>query len=476
MDSKLIGRHFEISELKKCMASDRSELVVLYGRRRIGKTFLVRHFFNNTFAFSYTGVQSFNRVQQLNNFAKALQINGNWPNRPTPKDWTEAFDLLEQLLAANDAVGKKVVFLDEMPWIDSPKSGFIAALENFWNGWAAHRGDIVLIACGSATSWIVNKLLHNKGGLFNRTTRHIYLRPFTLSEVEQYLDAYNFGWNRYVIAQCYMILGGVPYYLSLLDRSKSLAQNVDSLFFAGVNAPLRIEYEELYASLFTHPEGYVAVVKTLVKHREGLTRTQIMDNVQIDGDSLTTILRDLERCDFIFKAMRYGNKLNNAIFRVKDFYSLFYYNFVDGVALQGANFWTHQQNSSRVANWQGFSFELLCLQHIGAINRQLGITGMQTTVSTWRSNRPDSRSQIDLVIERGDRFVNLCEMKFAADIYNIDKAYETRLLERKSQFVVETNTRHTPLLTMVTTFGIAQNKHSSMIASEVMLDHLFVAD
>lgn len=473
MSTKLIGRLREIAELNKCLSSDRSEFVVLYGRRRIGKTFLVRQFFDNTFAFSYTGVKEYNRVQQLNNFGKALQTYAMASHRPQPRDWDEAFDLLQQLLMASDAPGKKVVFLDEMPWIDSHKSGFVAALENFWNGWAAHRGDIVLIACGSATSWIVNKLLHSKGGLFNRTTRHIYLRPFTLGEVEQYLDAYDFAWNRYIIAQCYMILGGVPFYLSLLDRSKSLAQNVDDLFFSSVNAPLRVEYGELYASLFDRPDGYIAVVKALAGQRGGMTRTQLAQKVNFEGDSLTTVLRDLERCDFIFKAMRYGNKTNNAIYQVKDFYSLFYYRFVDGIVLQSHDYWAQRQNTPQVVNWQGLSFELLCMQHIEAINRQLGISGIQTTVSTWRSKRPDSRAQIDLVIERGDRFVNLCEIKFANDVYTIDKAYEARMLERKTQFLAETRTRHSPLLTMVTTFGIARNKHSSMIASEVILDNLF---
>ncbi|MBR6248677.1 MAG: ATP-binding protein [Muribaculaceae bacterium] len=473
MDKKLIGREQEIAQLDKCMTSDKSELVVLYGRRRVGKTFLVRNYFNNSFTFTYTGVKGFTKTQQLSNFAKALQLYGNLAERPALVDWIGAFDMLEQVLMRANSDGKKVIFLDEMPWIDTQKSDFVSALENFWNGWAAHQGDIVLIACGSATSWIVDKLLHNKGGLFNRTTRHIYLRPFNLAEVEEYLDYYGFGWDRYQIAQCYMILGGIPFYLTMLDASMSLAQNIDALFFAGVNASLRMEYDELFASLFNNPEGYISVVKALSQHREGLTRTQISELTSISGERLTTILRDLDRCDFTFSYMRFGNKRNNVIYRIKDFYSLFFYRFVDGHNINETSYWSQLQGTPEVVAWQGLSFELLCLLHIEAIKRRLGINVIRTNVTTWRSKSRDSNSQIDLVIERADRIINLCEMKFSGDVYNITKAYAQRLLERKSQFVAETATRCSTQLTMVTTFGILIGKNSAIVNSQVVLDDLF---
>lgn len=473
MDKKLIGREQEIAQLDKCMTSDKSELVVLYGRRRVGKTFLVRNYFNNSFTFTYTGVKGFTKTQQLSNFAKALQLYGNLAERPALVDWIGAFDMLEQVLMRANCDGKKVIFLDEMPWIDTQKSDFVSALENFWNGWAAHQGDIVLIACGSATSWIVDKLLHNKGGLFNRTTRHIYLRPFNLAEVEEYLDYYGFGWDRYQIAQCYMILGGIPFYLTMLDASMSLAQNIDALFFAGVNASLRMEYDELFASLFNNPEGYISVVKALSQHREGLTRTQISELTSISGERLTTILRDLDRCDFTFSYMRFGNKRNNVIYRIKDFYSLFFYRFVDGHNINETSYWSQLQGTPEVVAWQGLSFELLCLLHIEAIKRRLGINVIRTNVTTWRSKSRDSNSQIDLVIERADRIINLCEMKFSGDVYNITKAYAQRLLERKSQFVAETATRCSTQLTMVTTFGILIGKNSAIVNSQVVLDDLF---
>lgn len=474
MGTKLIGREREIEQLDKCMSSPKSEFVVLYGRRRVGKTYLVRSYFKNRFAFSYTGVRDFNKAQQLANFAKALQTYGGLECRPVLSDWIAAFDMLEQMLEHDATVGKKVVFLDEMPWIDSQKSDFVAALENFWNGWAAHRADIVLIACGSATSWIVDKLLHNKGGLFNRTTRHLYLRPFTLAEVENYFNSYGFEWDRRQIALCYMILGGVPFYLTMLDAAKSLAQNVDALFFSGMNAPLRVEYDELFTSLFNAPEGYINVVKALSKHREGLTRSRISELTSIAGERLTKILRDLERCDFTFSSIRFGNKTNNAIYRIKDFYSLFFYRFVDGVNISQPHYWSQMQETPQVNAWQGLSFELLCLLHVEPIKRRLGLNVIRTAVSTWRSKLPDSNAQIDLVIERADRVINLCEIKFSNNIYSITKDYAKRLLERKSQFVAETATRYATQLTMITTYGVLPGKHASIVSSQVVLDDLFV--
>src|SRR5574344_1029578 len=255
---KLIGRKLEQAKLQACMEPERSEFVVVYGRRRIGKTFLVRRFFKDNYAFSFVGKHEMRREQQLAEFAKELMCYSHSTFVPQLKNWTEAFDALQRLLETYNIPGKKVVFFDEMPWMDTPKSDFVSALANFWNGWANMRDDIVLVACGSATSWMVDKLLRNQGGLFNRITQKIYLRPFKLSEMEQYLDEKHFGWNRYQIAQCYMILGGIPFYLTLLNPKLSLLSNIDELFFADAHAMLRTEYNELYSTLFKRPDNYLA--------------------------------------------------------------------------------------------------------------------------------------------------------------------------------------------------------------------------
>lgn len=470
---KLIGRKLEQAKLQACMESERSEFVVVYGRRRIGKTFLVRRFFKDNYAFSFVGKHEMRREQQLAEFAKELMCYSHSTFVPQLKNWTEAFDALQRLLETYNIPGKKVVFFDEMPWMDTPKSDFVSALENFWNGWANMRDDIVLVACGSATSWMVDKLLHNQGGLFNRITQKIYLRPFKLSEMEQYLDEKHFGWNRYQIAQCYMILGGIPFYLTLLNPKLSLLSNIDELFFADAHAMLRTEYNELYSTLFKRPDNYLAVIRMLTERKEGFTRKEISEKTKLGGAALSKILSDLEQCDFIFSYARYGNAKNNAIYRIKDFYTLFYYKYVNGIDTKDSLRWTHLSSTPQVSSWQGFSFELLCLLHLDEIKKALGIDRILNDASAWRSRQPELNTQIDLVIERADHNINLCEMKFSSGMYAIDKGYEQKLRERMSIFLAETMTRCSTRITMVTTYGVLQNKHSGIVNDEVLLDDLF---
>lgn len=455
------------------MESERSEFVVVYGRRRIGKTFLVRRFFRDNYAFSFVGKHEMGREQQLTEFAKELMRYSHSTFVPQLKNWTEAFDALQRLLETYNIPGKKVVFFDEMPWMDTPKSDFVSALENFWNGWANMRDDIVLVACGSATSWMVDKLLHNQGGLFNRITQKLYLRPFKLSEMEQYLDEKHFGWNRYQIAQCYMILGGIPFYLTLLNPKLSLLSNIDELFFADAHAMLRTEYNELYSTLFKRPDNYLAVIRMLTERKEGFTRKEISEKTKLGGAALSKILSDLEQCDFIFSYARYGNAKNNAIYRIKDFYTLFYYKYVNGIDTKDSLRWTHLSSTPQVSSWQGFSFELLCLLHLDEIKKALGIDRILNDASAWRSKQPEQNTQIDLVIERADHNINLCEMKFSSGMYAIDKGYEQKLRERMSIFLAETMTRCSTRITMVTTYGVLQNKHSGIVNDEVLLDDLF---
>lgn len=455
------------------MESERSEFVVVYGRRRIGKTFLVRRFFKDNYAFSFVGKHEMRREQQLTEFAKELMCYSHSTFVPQLKNWTEAFDALQRLLETYNISGKKVVFFDEMPWMDTPKSDFVSALENFWNGWANMRDDIVLVACGSATSWMVDKLLHNQGGLFNRITQKIYLRPFKLSEMEQYLDEKHFGWNRYQIAQCYMILGGIPFYLTLLNPKLSLLSNIDELFFADAHAMLRTEYNELYSTLFKRPDNYLAVIRMLTERKEGFTRKEINEKTKLGGAALSKILSDLEQCDFIFSYARYGNAKNNAIYRIKDFYTLFYYKYVNGIDTKDSLRWTHLSSTPQVSSWQGFSFELLCLLHLDEIKKALGIDRILNDASAWRSRQPEQNTQIDLVIERADHNINLCEMKFSSGMYAIDKGYEQKLRERMSIFLAETMTRCSTRITLVTTYGVLQNKHSGIVNDEVLLDDLF---
>lgn len=477
---KLIGREAEMRELNRCLNSDRSEFVILFGRRRIGKTFLINSFLAGKKAFTFVGSHKAKKTRQIARFALELQAYGKRSTLPVIHDWYEAFDQLRLLLSRQKGGGKKLIFFDEMPWIDRTRLEFVTALEDFWNGWAAQRGDIMLIATGSATSWMVNNLLKNQGGLYNRVTCKIHLRPFTLRECEQYLQVHQCQWDRYAITQCYMYLGGVPYYWSLLDVERTLDENVFQFFFAP-NARLETEFNDLYSVLFADADRYVQVVRVLSQRRSGMTRNELAEHLGSGGGGLTKILDNLQRCDFITSYQQYEHRKRDSIYRLTDFYTLFYLKFVEGMGVKTNNlYWHLMLNEPSVKVWQGLTFELVALMHIEQIKRSLGISGMLTNESAWRSRTEQDlgggrmrKAQIDLVIDRADRMVHLCEMKFSQAPYEIDKDYEQVLRDKMTVFRSETKTRKALLNTMITTYGIKQNKHAGIVFSQVTLNELF---
>lgn len=474
---KMIGREKECMELQRCMDSNRSELVIVYGRRRVGKTFLIDEFFRGKYDFTYVGGHNLTPRMQLRNFAKSLKKAMGEQSVRNLADWFEAFDVLEEYLSSLPSDRKKLIFIDEMPWIDSLRSDFTAAFENFWNGWAARRRDIVFVASGSATSWMVDKLIENQGGLHARITCQIYLRPFTLHETELYLKSIGCTWDRFQIAQCYMYFGGIPFYLSLIQPNLSLVQNVDALCFNKGGA-LRQEFDELYGALFTHAENYVKVVQLLADHRNGLVYSEISKSTKIDGSRLTRILANLERCDFIMKFRYFGKKTQNRVYRLTDFYTLFYLKYIQpNVDSYDEQWWSSHHLSHSVEAWQGFTFENLCLMHIRQIRNALNIGGVAAEAYTW-FDKADSKnntrgSQIDLVIERADRVINLCEMKFCQGQYRITDDYAMKLRNRMELFREKTHTTKTLTNTFVTTFGVANGIHSSIVDSEVDINGLF---
>jgi len=471
--NKLVGRERECLELQRVMNSDRSEFVIVYGRRRVGKTFLVDQYYQGKYDFTFVGGHNLSRQRQLTNFSKALK---KYSRKKIEKlaDWFDAFDALEEYLESLDEDKKKVVFIDEMPWIDTQKSDFVSALENFWNGWAARRSDIVFIASGSATSWMVDNLIENQGGLHARITSSIYIRPFTLHETEEYLQRKFCKWDRYQILQCYMVFGGIPFYLSLINPQESLVQNVDRLFFSH-SGIMRGEFDELYNALFSNAELYINVVKALANHHDGMSRSEIAKAVDVEGGTLSRVLTNLERCDFISRNHNFGYKTKGMTYRLVDFYTLFYYKFIAQDTSGDELWWSHNFESRLVSTWQGLTFENVCLMHTDAIKRALGISGMATEVSSWRKMASDSLrgGQIDLIIKRADRIVHLCEMKFSKAEYHITESYEQLLRERMELFRIATKTKLSLVITFVTTYGVADGLHHSIVHSEVTMNDLF---
>ena len=469
----IIGRKEEQQILHSAVQSENSEFVAVYGRRRVGKTYLIRETFGYKFTFQHTGLAKGNTKEQLFSFAISLRDAG-YDDCPIPKSWLEAFSLLSTYLK-NSTDEKKIVFLDELPWMDTPRSNFISAFEHFWNGWASARKDIVLIICGSATSWIINKVINDHGGLHNRVTKQIALQPFTLKECEMFAQSKGLEMSRYQLAECYMVLGGIPYYWSLLEKGLSLAQNIDKIIFAK-NGKLSNEFNQLYASLFKSPEQYIDIVTALGKKKAGMTREEIIAATdKYSNGALSKVLDELEYCGFIRKYNGFDKKSKQAIYQLIDNYTLFYFKFIQQNENNDEHFWSASIDSAMHRAWSGLAFERLCMAHTQQIKAALGIAGVLSNVYSWRKEADETSdgAQIDLLIDRKDQVINLCEMKYSLSEYAIDAEYEQKLRNKKSAFIDATNTRKAVHLTMVTTFGIKTNVHSGIVQNEVKLDDLF---
>ena len=472
----LIGRKNEMAELQSAIDSKRSEFVLLYGRRRVGKTFLVRSFCKDSYTFHFVGAHKKTLKAQLTNFREILQNYHQGAVIPELENWHEAFKQLANYLEQCEAE-RKVVFFDEMPWIDTQKSDFVSELEYFWSSWVQSRDDIVFIACGSATAWMKEKLEDNQGGLHNRITHRIYLRPFYLNECREYLQANGFDWDEYQILQYYMIFGGVPYYLSLLRPQLSLIENVDALIFRRGGA-LSDEFKELYNALFKKADKYIRIVQLLATKREGFTKTEISTETGYSGGGLTKILENLERCDFVVSYAQYGNKTKQTLYRLCDFYTLFYFRYVKDNHSKDEQYWQHHFQDRSVESWEGFTFEEICLRHLPQIKRSLGISGIATVSSAWRfiPTKDDERkgAQVDLIIARADKIIHLCEMKFSARPYAINKDYAERLTKRKQLFMEMNSINRGVVLTFVTPYGLSKGAHSSIVHSSITANDLFV--
>ena len=468
-----IGREKEQRKLLQALNSDNSEFIAVYGRRRIGKTFLIRETYGKEIVFQHTGLVSGNMKRQLQGFCMSL-MDAGVQGKCVAKDWYEAFHLLSQFLSTCRS-GKKVVFLDELPWMDTPRSEFVSALDHFWNGWCSARHDIVLVVCGSATSWIIEKIIKNYGGLHNRITRSLLLLPFTLHECELYAKAKGLHWSRMQILECYMVMGGVPHYWSFIDRGESVAQAIDRLFFTE-NGELHNEFEALYASLFRQAEPYIAIITALASLKSGLSKKEIVNNTGFrENGKLTQMIEALEHCGFIRSYNAIGKKVKDTLIQLVDPFSLFFYRFMKGGRMRGDGAWLNAMNSSEYRAWIGIAFEQVCLLHLPQMKRALGIAGVNTRASSWfiHGDSENDGAQIDLLIERQDQIINICEMKFARKDFTVTKQYERELLRKEELFIQNVKPRQAVHLTLVTTIGMNENLHSSVFQSEIRLDDLF---
>ncbi len=479
MAQTIIAREKEKKELQELYRSGRPEFVVVQGRRRVGKTFLIREIFADDFAFYHTGLSPFEledshkrlKKLQLENFYSSLSRYGYIG--PCPTDWLKAFDALINLLESKSGNGRQVVFIDELPWMDTHKSGFLTAFKHFWHGWGAGRENLMLIICGSSMSWISDKIINNKGGLFNRTSYEIKLHPMTLKECEEFYNDRNIVMDRYDQLQAYMITGGIPYYLSLLKKGQSLAKNIDDLCF-DTDAKLKSEFTRLFRSIFSNSEACMKIVRLLGKKREGFSRREISDKSNVPyGGGLSDALAALESSGFITSCIPYGSSSRDMKYKLVDSFCLFFLSFMDKKKTNNPRFWQDNLLSPSLNAWRGFAFENMCFSHLPQIKAALGISGVHSEASSWRGSNEGEGAQIDMVIDRADRVINLCEMKYSGDDFRIDKSYDRELRRKVEVFVADTKTRKTLHLTMVTTYGLAENEYSGRIQNVITMEDLF---
>jgi uncharacterized protein len=474
MENVIIGRKKEIQTLYSLKESTKSEFLAVYGRRRVGKTYLIRNVFDKDFVFQLTGLANTNLKGQLANFHRALVRQSLKTEKIVPaKNWFDAFQQLMDFVE-NSTKPQKVIFLDELPWFDTPNSGFVSALEHFWNSWASARKDIILIICGSSASWIINKLINNKGGLHNRITKRIKLEPFSLAETEAFFKNKNSAFERYQIVQLYMVLGGIPFYLDMVETSQSAIQNINRLCFEA-NGELRLEFENLYSSLFKKAEDHEAVIQALSTKALGLSRDELIKTAKIkNGGGTTNLLKELEECGFIRKYPAFGKRERNQLYQLIDFYSLFYLTFIKNSSVIDENLWINGVDNPQFRAWSGYAFEMICLHHLKEIKQALGISGVFTNTSTWFSTDKTQKAQIDLVIDRRDGIINVCEMKFSVKPFTIDKKYAEELRLKMETFREQTDTKKSIFLTMITAFGVQKNEYSnSVVQNSISLNELF---
>jgi len=473
----VIGRKEEKALLKKIELSGEPELLAVYGRRRIGKTYLIRNGFSKGLAFEFSGTHNATLNQELENFSVALTNASGGLQLAKPASWIHAFQMLIQYLTPLINKKRKVIFFDEFPWINTPRSGFLPAFENFWNSWASKKENLVVVICGSAASWMIKKVINNRGGLHNRVTRRIRLLPFTVAETAEYLKARKVKLDKYQILQLYMAIGGIPQYLKEIEPGHSAAQVIDKLCFTK-DGLLNDEFKNLYYSLFDSAENHMDIIRALAHKGKGLTRTEIIEACKFTSGGYTTqLLDELKESGFITAYVPLGKTSKDSIYKLTDEYSLFYIKFMENSRAIGQGTWQMFSNGTSWKSWCGIAYESICMKHIDQIKDAIGIKNIYSEVSIWRyqpKTDDEQGAQIDMLIDRADKCINLCEIKFATDSFEITRTYSKELDNKVKVFQAQTKTKKLLFMTMITTYGLKNEKsYPGLIQRQITMDVLF---
>ncbi len=469
----IIGRLPERQRIKEIIDDKKSAFIAVYGRRRVGKTYLIKEYFNNNFTFFATGLANSTTEMQLVSFTVFLNESFQTSYAPPP-NWFQAFVILKTELSK--VKGKKVIFIDELPWFDTKKSDFMTGLDFFWNSWASDQKDLKLFVCGSAASWMINELIRNKGGLYNRVTHRFKIEPFTLQETEMFLQSKNINLDRYQVLNLYMVMGGIPYYLEQIKKGLTATQNIEEMCFSNTGL-LRNEFQFIFSSLFNNSEKHEKLLRTVHELGNRATRENLILAMKtVSNGDFSIKLNELEESGFLKSYTPIGVNKMKRVYVIADYYTLFYYKFIENAGKFEKGTWTKRLNNSATNVWAGLTFEQVCWDHTLNIKKSLGIDGIYSETSSWQkpADLEGNGAQIDLIIDRKDRVINLFEIKFSVNQFEITKEYDMKLRNKIGAFQLNTRTRKTIFLSMITTFGLVDNMYRhSVVQNSLTLDDLF---
>lgn len=458
----MVGREEQIKTMQKAMRNNYSTFAAVTGRRRVGKTFLIRQVYGKDTCFSITGIQNGSLHVQINNFIQKLtEHDNNFDNKKKIKNWQDVFVLFKKYLQSLSKKKKQVIIIDELPWIATPKSGFIQLLAHLWNDYLSQEKHFILLICGSATSWIREKIINDKGGFHNRINLAINLAPFTLAETKQFFQSKKIQFTDTGIAEIYMAMGGLPYYLEQIERGESPTKAIERLCFSSTGI-LKWEFDNLYKALFSQWENHEAIVKALARVQMGLTRENLIEKSKIKaGGPFTRTVQELITSGFVSENIPFGRNKRGVVYRLTDEYTLFYFQFIKGNENKESTIWQNISNSQKYKIWKGHAFETLCLKHVSEIKTALGINGIYTETSSYRIHGTSTKTgfQIDLLIDRKDAAINLCECKFYESNFEITKKYAQEIKNRKAAFQLGTKTKKMLLNTFISNEDLVQNDH-----------------
>lgn len=471
----MIGRQRERERLERCEASEKSELVCVYGRRRVGKTFLVEQSLSPYFAFHVVGSKDASTANQLREFGLELADRGDADPEP-PRDWREAFNRMYKVATAPDAPksphGKTVIFIDEFPWFARQRSDFLSAFSAFWNRRSSSGQKLMVVICGSATSWIIENMLDTSGDLAARVTESVFLEPFSLAETKAYFDDRGFGWDEQTLIETQMVFGGLPFFFSLMHSHASLWENIDRLCL-GPRAQLRSETMILLESTMRKSRVYADLFMLLSKYKYGVPKRDLANRLGYSASQVNKAVDEAVKCGYVFQYRNNGAAGHPKYLMLIDPFILFHYRFIAPPQGEAPRSWTDfVSDQGRFHAWRGNAFEIVCLYHVRQLKAALGISGVETSEYPWASMRKEGGAQIDLVIERADKVTNLCEMKFTDEPFELTRQVDREFARKRDVFRDETGTKHALKPVLVSVNGTC-GYHDSAIAWKMSAIDLF---